>query len=69
MSMRKASFHASRKLRYAGIGLVALIVVWALLATIVPALWGAPLLLINPKVRDTLRTQATIFLDGLDASE
>jgi len=60
---------AMRKLRYAGAGLVALVIVWALLAAIVPALWGAPLLLINSKVRDTLREQATTFIDGLDSDE
>ncbi|WP_343527402.1 hypothetical protein [Sphingomonas sp.] len=60
---------AMQKLRYAGAGLVALVIIWALLAANVPALWGAPLLLINPKVRQTMRSQMTRFIDGLDAKQ
>lgn len=60
---------AMQKLRYVGAGLVAVVIVWVLLAAIIPALWGAPLLLINLKVRDTLREWATGFIDGLASSQ
>lgn len=59
---------AMQKLRLAGVGLVALIVIWAVVGAFLPILWAAPMLLFNPKVRETVRNQATLFLDGLDSS-
>lgn len=58
---------AMQKLRYAGGGLVAIVIVWALLGFVIPVVWGAPLLLINPKVRDTVRKHMTGFIDGLES--
>ncbi|CAM3114161.1 MULTISPECIES: hypothetical protein [Sphingomonas] len=57
---------AMQRLRYAGAGLVAVVIVWALLAFAIPIVWGAPMLLLNPKVRETVREQVTGFIDGLD---
>ena len=58
---------AMQKLRYAGAGLVAVVIVWALLGFAIPVIWGAPLLLLNPKARETARQQVTGFIDGLDS--
>lgn len=60
---------AMQKLRYAGAGLVAMVVIWVLLAFAIPIVWGAPLLLFNSKSRETVRDQVTAFLDGLDTTE
>ena len=60
---------AMQKLRYAGAGLVAIVVIWVVLAFAIPIVWGAPLLLFNPKTRETVRDQVTAFLDGLDSTE
>ena len=60
---------AMQKLRYAGAGLVAMVVIWVVLAFAIPIVWGAPLLLFNPKTRETVRDQVTAFLDGLDSAE
>ena len=60
---------AMQKLRYAGVGLVAIVIVWALLGLAIPVVWGAPLLLLNPKTRDAVRRQMTGFIDGLGANE
>ena len=57
---------AMQKLRYAGAGLVAVVIVWALLGFAIPIIWGAPMLLLNPKVRQAAREQVTGFIDGLD---
>ncbi|MFN3774518.1 hypothetical protein BSZ14_10515 [Sphingomonas sp. Sph1(2015)] len=59
---------AMQKLRYAGAGLVALVILWALLGFAIPILWGAPMLLINPKMRETIRDQTTRFIDGLESA-
>lgn len=60
---------AMQRLRYAGAGLVAIVVIWVVLAFAIPIVWGAPLLLFNPKTRETMRDQVTAFLDGLDSAE
>ncbi|WP_230482836.1 hypothetical protein [Sphingomonas sp. Leaf21] len=60
---------AMQRLRYAGAGLVALVVIWVLAGSFLPILWGAPMLLLNPKVRETMRDRLTGFIDGLDSAE
>lgn len=60
---------AMQKLRFAGAGLVALVILWVLVASFVPPLWGAPLLLLNPKMRQTMRDRVTAWLDTLDSGE
>lgn len=59
---------AMQRLRYAGVGLVAVVIVWAALGFAIPVVWGAPLLLLNPKVRETVRGQVTGFVDGLESA-
>ncbi len=58
-----------QKLRFAGAGLVALVILWVLVASFAPPLWGAPLLLLNPKMRQTMRDRVTAWLDTLDSGE
>jgi len=58
---------AMRMLRYAAAGLVAVVIVWLLLAMAIPVLWGVPMLLLNPKARETIRNRVTAGLDGLDS--
>lgn len=57
---------AMQTLRLAGAALVILLVMWVLAGSFLPILWGAPVLLFNPKVRGMVRDQATSWLDGLD---
>ena len=59
---------AMQKLRYAGAGLVALVILWALLGFVIPIMWVAPMLLINPKMRETVREQMTRFIDRLESA-
>jgi hypothetical protein len=44
-------------------------VIWVLAGSFLPILWGAPMLLLNPKVRETMRDRLTGFIDGLDSAE
>lgn len=60
---------AMQRLRFAGAGLVALVILWVLVASFAPPLWGAPLLLLNPKMRQTMRDRVTAWLDELDSGE
>ena len=60
---------AMRRLRYAGAAALALVMVWAALGFAIPIVWGAPMLLLNPKVRETVRGQVTTLIDGLDSLE
>ncbi|WP_322964996.1 hypothetical protein [Sphingomonas fuzhouensis] len=60
---------AMQRLRYAGAAALALVIVWAALGFAIPVVWGAPMLLLNPKVRETVRGQVTRFIDGLDIRE
>jgi hypothetical protein len=57
---------AMQTLRFVGVGLIVLIVMWALAGAFLPILWGAPVLLFHPKVRGMVRDQATSWFDGLD---
>ena len=58
---------AMRRLRYAGAAVLALVMVWVALGFAIPIVWGAPMLLLNPKVRETVRGQVTTLIDGLDS--
>jgi hypothetical protein len=58
---------AMQRLRYAGAAALALVIIWAALGFAIPIMWGAPMLLLNPKIRETVRGQVTTFIDGLDS--
>jgi ABC-type antimicrobial peptide transport system permease subunit len=44
------------------------VILWALLGFVIPIMWVAPMLLINPKMRETVREQMTRFIDGLESA-
>ena len=53
--------------RRRGAGLVALVILWVLVASFVPPLWGAPLLMLNPKMRQTVRDPQSLEPEALPA--
>ncbi len=58
---------AMQRLRYAGAAALAVVIVWVALGFAIPIVWGAPVLLLNPKVRETVRGQVTTLIDGLES--